>query len=202
MSAARWLALAVLQVVVAPLTGLCWLEARLGTGERCFAACGELLSLAPGRFGSMLRKAFYRATLASCAERAYLSFGVLIVHRAAEVGRDVYVGPYSVIGCARIGDRVKVASRVSITSGRHQHGRDAVAADPTPALASIEIGADSWIGEGAIVMADVGRGCIVGAGSVVVRPVANGSVVVGNPAAVIRAAAGEERAERRREAVA
>jgi acetyltransferase-like isoleucine patch superfamily enzyme len=196
--AARRLALAALQLALAPLSGLCWLESRRGRSERWFAACGELVSLFPGRLGSMIRKAFYRTTLVSCAERAYLSFGVLIVHRDAEVGRDVYIGPYSIVGCARIGDGVKIASRVSITSGRHQHGRDAVASDPVPTLTPIAVGADSWIGEGAVVMADVGTRCIVGAGSVVVRPVADGAVVAGNPAAVIRQAAGEEAAARAR----
>lgn len=174
-------ALRAFQVALFPLISLCWLEEKRA-GDRCFAACAELLSLVPGRVGSLMRKAFYRATIRACAERAYISFGVLLVWRATSVGHDVYIGPYSVIGSATIGNGVKIASRVSITSGRHQHGREAVADDPTPQLEPVTIGDGSWIGEGAIVMADVGKRCIVGAGSVVVRPVPDGAVVAGNPA--------------------
>jgi virginiamycin A acetyltransferase len=175
--------LGLLQVALAPLLLGCWLERRRGAGERWFCACAELLSLVPGRPGSTLRKAFYRATLRACATRAYVSFGALLVHRDAAIGRNVYIGPYSIVGSATIGDDVKIASRVSITSGRRQH--DVGAAGPvaaTPRFSEISIGAGSWIGEGAVVMANVGRNSIVGAGSVVVRHVPDGTTVVGNPA--------------------
>lgn len=181
-------ALRACQTALFPLIALCWWEEKRG-GERWFAASGELLSLIPGWLGSLMRKAFYRATIRACADRAYISFGVLLVWRSISVGRDVYIGPYSVIGSATIGNGVKIASRVSITSGRHQHGQDRVADDPTPTLAPVTIGDGSWIGEGAIVMADIGERCIVGAGSVVVRPVPDGAVVVGNPARALAAVA-------------
>lgn len=181
----RRVALRASQVVLSPLIGICWLEKQWNLGERWFAACAELLSLVPGAAGSVVRKAFYRAILRDCADCAYISFGVLLAHRSASVGHDVYIGPYSVIGSASIGNAVKIASRVSITSGRHQHGGHAVAHDPEPKLEPVTIGDESWIGEGAIVMADVGRGAIVGAGSVVVQPVPDGAVVAGNPAVPI-----------------
>jgi virginiamycin A acetyltransferase len=176
------------QAALFPLIALCWWEEKRA-GERWFAACGELLSLMPGRLGSLTRKAFYRATIRACADRAYISFGVLLVWRSVSLGRDVYIGPYSVIGSATIGNGVKIASRVSITSGRHQHGQDRVADDPTPKLTPVTIGDGSWIGEGAIVMADVGKRCIVGAGSVVVHAVPDGAVVVGNPACALTSVA-------------
>ena len=50
----------------------------------------------------------------------------------------------------------------------------------------IVIGERSWIGEGAIVMADIGDDCIVGAGSVVTHPVIDNEVVAGNPARTIK----------------
>src|SRR5262245_55986487 len=175
--------LAALQVALSPMLLGCWIERRWGAGERWFGACAEVLSLVPGWPGSMVRKAFYRATLRACASQAYISFGALIVHRAAAVGRNSYIGPYSIIGAAGIGDDVKIASRVSIMSGRRQHD---VAADggaaATPRLSEVSVGDGSWIGEGAIVMANVGRHSIVGAGSVVVRDVPDGATVVGNPA--------------------
>ncbi len=183
------MALAAAQVALSPLLLGCWIERRLGAGERWFGMCGELLSLVPGWPGSMVRKAFYRATLQACAARAYISFGVLIVHRSASIGRGAYIGPYSIIGAARIGDDVKIASRVSIMSGRRQHDTGpAAVADAAPRLSEVAIGDGSWVGEGAMVMANVGRHGVVGAGSVVVRDVPEGLTVVGNPAHPVTAA--------------
>jgi serine acetyltransferase len=50
----------------------------------------------------------------------------------------------------------------------------------------VRIGAGSWIGAGAIILADVGRGCVVGAGAVVTRPLPDFAVAVGVPARVLR----------------
>jgi acetyltransferase-like isoleucine patch superfamily enzyme len=50
---------------------------------------------------------------------------------------------------------------------------------------TVRIGADCWIGSGAIILAEVGSGSTIGAGSVVVKPVPAGSIAVGNPARVI-----------------
>lgn len=177
------IALRGLQLVLGPLLLGCWLERRWGHGESWFGACGELLSLVPGWAGSLVRKAFYRATLRACAAHAYFSFGVLLVRRAASVGHEVYIGPYSIVGAAQLGDGVKIASRVSIMSGRHQHyAGPSEGASTVPRFAEVSIGAGSWIGEGAIVMANVGERSVVGAGSVVVRDVGDGTTVVGNPA--------------------
>jgi acetyltransferase-like isoleucine patch superfamily enzyme len=184
----RRLLLVVLKVLLAPLIGACVLERRFGRGEHVFAACGELLALAPGWPGSMLRQAFYSSMLTACADRAHIGFGTLIVHRGASIGRDVYIGRHSIIGTASIGDGAKIASGVSILSGRHQHhpaGGEAGMA--VPSFSPITIGARSWIGERAVVMASVGSAAVVGAGSVVVRDVPDGATVAGNPARLIAA---------------
>ncbi|MGH9708570.1 MAG: hypothetical protein ACRD5R_17610, partial [Candidatus Acidiferrales bacterium] len=54
------------------------------------------------------------------------------------------------------------------------------------ALVEVLIGANCWIGAGAIVMADIGEGPTIGAGAVVANPIPAGSVAVGNPARVKR----------------
>lgn len=50
----------------------------------------------------------------------------------------------------------------------------------------VRIGSGTWIGAGAIVMADVGRDSIVGAGAVVTKPVPDRVLAAGVPAQVIR----------------
>ena len=69
---------------------------------------------------------------------------------------------------------VLIGSGVHITSGRETHGTD----DPTRPIREqegnrtlVRIGAGSWIGSGAIIMADVGANAVVGAGAVVAKPV-------------------------------
>lgn len=172
------------QLLLSPLIALCWVEKRTGGGERCFMGCAELLSLVPGRSGNLVRKAFYASTLDYCARRAFVSFGALFVTRSASIGERAFVGPYCVIGAVRLGKGVRLGSRVSVMSGRHQHGNHArgVVDEAFSHHGQVAIGDGSWIGEGAIVMASVGSNCIVGAGSVVVREVRSGVTVVGNPA--------------------
>ena len=171
------------QILLLPLIVGSWIEAALFGAERWFSACAELLSVTPGWPGNLLRKGFYGATLRGCAVRVSIAFGTLIVHRDAVVGHGVSIGSYCIIGCADIGDGAQIASRVSVTSGRHQHGSTEDGVDPTMLrLERVAIGAQAWIGEGAIVMANVGRASIVGAGSVVTRPVPDGTTVAGNPA--------------------
>ena len=52
----------------------------------------------------------------------------------------------------------------------------------------MEIGRNSWIGMGSIVLPGVriGEGCVVGAGSVVTRDLEDFTIAVGNPARAIR----------------
>ena len=49
----------------------------------------------------------------------------------------------------------------------------------------IRIGAGTWIGAGAVIMADVGRDSIVGAGAVVTKPVPDRVMAAGVPARVL-----------------
>ena len=88
-----------------------------------------------------------------------------------------------------IEDDVLVGSNVDIISGKHQHNFDDLEApirEQGGRLEKIVIGADSWIGNSSVVMANVGRKSVVAAGSVVAHEVEPYSVVGGNPAGVIR----------------
>ncbi|MCB2173667.1 hypothetical protein KQH41_00215 [bacterium] len=102
------------------------------------------------------------------------------------MSQHVSIGAYCIIGSVSIGRNCTIASRVSIPSGKRQHGGGANREAATePVFSTITIGAHTWIGEGAIILDDVGDHCVVGAGSVVVNGVSGGETVAGNPARTI-----------------
>jgi virginiamycin A acetyltransferase len=174
----------VLVFPVALLTALGRIEALYFIGAQFFA-------LFPGLVGDYLRIAYCRMTLEECSLDSRIQFGSFFAHPQAKVARGVYIGPYCVLGRASIGERTQIASGVQILSGRRQHDRGQegeILGGESGLFHSVSIGADCWIGAGAIVMADVGAGTTIGAGSVVVKPVPPRSVAVGNPAAIIKSA--------------
>src|SRR5438128_6467338 len=118
------------------------------------------MSLIPWLTGVCLRRAFYRLTLDECGIGCCLSFGTVLSHPMARVGKSVYVGLYCSIGDATLEDDVLVASHVSIMNGYRQHGierLDIPVREQPGQWPRITIGRDSWIGERAVVAADVGR---------------------------------------------
>jgi len=180
---------AVCLAVVALPAGLCRLEALFSDRGDLFVLFGQGISLVPGLPGNWLRRAFGRLTLDGCAADCEIGFLSWFSSRHARVGARVYIGPLSVIGDAEIGEGSLVATRVSILSGRsqHAHGPDGrLIPFSRDRAAYVTIGRNTWIGEGAIVMADVGDHCIVASGAVVTATVVAGQVVGGNPARVIR----------------
>ncbi len=164
------------------------LAARAGLAfgsERLYIGCAYALAIIPGDPGMLMRRAYYRSVLDEAHWDLAIHFGSVITHPIARLGRRIYIGSYCLIGRCHLGDDVIIGSRVSIPSGRRQHGfRDSKKSisEQVGSYAEIAIGKDVWIGEGAIVMADVGSGSVVGAGAVVVKPVGQSVVVVGNPA--------------------
>jgi acetyltransferase-like isoleucine patch superfamily enzyme len=173
--------------VTAPLIVLSWLEKKLSRGEALFLLSNQLLAILPGFAGRYLRGAFYFGALDRCSWETHIGFGTLFTHRGARVGAQVSTGMYCVIGHADIGDAVMIGSRVSIPSGKRQHldesGRLSAARNT---FETVSIGAGTWVGEGAIIMADVGARCIVSAGAVVIREMPAGFLVGGNPAQPIK----------------
>jgi virginiamycin A acetyltransferase len=167
------------------------LLAGFGRIARAFEFFAHLVALAPGLPGSYLRVAYYAMTLRSCSLECHIGFGSFFAHAQASVGRRVYIGMLCVLGQTSIGDRTQIASGVQILSGRRQHGRSQdgrIEGAEHGTFEVVPIGADCWIGAGAIVMAEIGEGTTVGAGSVVTRPIPARSVAVGSPAKVIKGA--------------
>ncbi|MGR3759091.1 sugar O-acetyltransferase [Roseobacteraceae bacterium NS-SX3] len=82
-----------------------------------------------------------------------------------------------------IGDGTMLGPGVKIFCAQHHKERSLRAAGLEKAF-PVTLGADVWIGGGAILMpgVSIGEGAIVGAGAVVTRDVPPGSTVAGNPA--------------------
>ena len=167
---------------------------RLALGrQRAFSGWSQAFSLLPGFTGTYLRRAFYRLALARCDKGACLSFGVIFSHPTAEVGRDVYVGPFCCLGDITLEDDVLLGSHVSVMNGSAQHGTarlDIPVREQPGIWPRVTVGRDSWVGDRAVVLADVGRHCVIGAGSVVTRPIPDYAIAVGSPAKVLRFRAG------------
>lgn len=157
--------------------------------QKAFAGWSQALALVPGLTGVYLRRAFYRLALPRCGEGCCLSFMVIFSHPTAEVGRDVYVGPFGCLGDVTLEDDVLLGSHVSVMNGSEQHGiarLDVPIREQPGTWPRVTIGRDSWVGDRAIVLADVGQHCVIGAGAVVTRPIPDYAIAVGAPARVIR----------------
>jgi maltose O-acetyltransferase len=104
-------------------------------------------------------------------DRVYLNAGCVILDTApVQIGKATMLGPHVQIYCA-------------------QHHKDVMRRSEGLEIARpVEIGANVWVGGGAILLCgiSIGDGAIIGAGAVVTRDVAPGTTVVGNPAGAIR----------------
>jgi maltose O-acetyltransferase len=107
-----------------------------------------------------------------------------------EVGRDVFMNFNCVIlDCApvTIGDRTQIGPGVQLLAA--DHPREIARRAAKEELSKpVTIGADVWLGAGAIVCpgVSIGDGSVIGAGSVVTRDVPPAVVAAGNPCRVIR----------------
>jgi len=184
--ALKFLVFGIAWLLVLPLILVTWLEALVSRSEQVFQFCAHLLAPAPGWPGAKLRGAFYTATLANCHWETHIGFGSIFTHRGATLAAHVSIGAYCVIGHADLGPHVMTGSRVSIPSGKRQHFGDQGGVVTETRYDTVSVGARCWVGEGAIVLADVGADSIVAAGAVVVKPIPQSCLVGGNPAQVLR----------------
>lgn len=183
------LASGVALLLVSPILLWYWLASLTFGRDRVFQGFSQLTALFPGLSGAYLRRAFYRRVLSRCEPGCCIGFGTIVSHPTAEIGRDVYVGPYGCLGDVTLEDDVLLGSNVSIINGGGQHGierLDIPIREQLGTFPRVTVGRDSWVGDRSIVLADVGRHCVVGAGSVVTRPIPDYAIAVGVPARVIR----------------
>jgi acetyltransferase-like isoleucine patch superfamily enzyme len=143
----------------------------------------------PGLPGAFLRRAFYSLTLDKCSLHCHIGFGTIFSHRSATIEEHVYIGSYSIIGSAHIGEHCLIGSRVSTLSGKALHvlGDDGMWTPYSAELLSqVKIERNVWVGEGAIIAANIGEGCMVGAGSVITTNVKPNIIITGNPARFVK----------------
>jgi acetyltransferase-like isoleucine patch superfamily enzyme len=188
-------------VLVSPLIVLTWLEALLfgRRSEEIFGSCKEILSLCPTTLGNYLRLAYYWSVCRHVSTGARFLFGSMIAHRDTTIASGVVVGAFTILGYADIGENVLFGARVSLISGKYQHGRPeerAAGNAVSEVYERLSIGRNSWIGQEAILMANVGENCTVAAGSAVYKSVPDGVTVMGNPARKVSMDAVSEKPER------
>jgi acetyltransferase-like isoleucine patch superfamily enzyme len=174
----------------------CYAIARTVLGRRAFGASSESIARIPGQRGVYARQAFYRRALAHCGQDVYFGWMSVFSMHEARVGQRVYIGRFCSLGFADLGDEVMLADGVQVLSGGREHTRDDLEAamqSQRQLYQRVRIGRGSWIGAGAIVMADVGEHCIIGAGAVVNKPIPDHSLAVGVPARVVKSLARSER---------
>lgn len=188
-SALKYLMRFAARALILPL----WLGYRLSSfclgPDQALSGYSQLVSLLPGLIGIYLRKAFYDFTLPLCGHDVCVMFGTTLSHCASRFGNRVYIGPFSTIGLCTLGDDVLIGAHVSIANGRYQHGIDRVdmpIREQEGSWPQISIGADTWIGDRVVILADVGHHCVVGAGAVVISPLPDYAVAVGVPARIVR----------------
>ncbi len=189
--------LAAATVIVVPELVSYWIRSALVGPDRALEGSSQLLAQLPGISGQYLRRAFFGRVLAHCHQTSTIEYGTLFSQTDTWIDENAYIGPHCHLGRVHLERNVLLAAGVHIPSGRHTHRLDATDVairDQGEDRRIVRIGAGSWIGAGAVVMADVGCDSIVGAGAVVTAPIPDRVVAAGVPARVIRSRGGVVRA--------
>jgi len=186
---AKAAARAVATIAILPQLASFKVRAALMGASRALVGSSQVLSLVPGLPGQYLRRAFLARVLrGGCASSAAIEFGTLFSQVDSRIDENVYIGPRCHLGHVHLERGVLLAAGVHVPSGPHTHGMDPSASIHTQpgSLRAVRIGAGSWIGSNAVVLADVGRNTIVGAGAVVTRPLPDHVIAAGVPARVVK----------------
>ena len=176
-------------VIIFPVTLLYLILSALFSRDSVLSGFSQFLSLMPGKIGVYMRGGFYRFAFTHCSPNAVISFMVLFSQADTEIAEGVYLGPQCNIGRCRIGKNTLLGSGVHVMSGKGQHSfeeLDIPIKDQGGHFEKISIGQSSWIGNGAMIMANIGEGCVIGAGSVVISDLPDFAIAAGNPAKVIK----------------
>lgn len=165
-----------------------WFEllARLIHEDSAFQSLSQYLSLIPGKLGSYCRAAFFWWACPDTSDDVNIGFLTVFSHRDTTLERGVYIGPQCNIGKCHLAENSLLGSGVHVLSGKNQHHytrKDTPIKEQGGTYTKIKIGANCWIGNGAIIMAEVKEDCIVAAGSLLAKNLSERGIVIGgNPA--------------------
>jgi virginiamycin A acetyltransferase len=176
-------------ILISPMLLWHWLWVPILGRDRCLEYSYQMVACIPGLLGNYLRQAFLQWTIRECHPTVTVCFGTLLSKADASLRENVYIGPGCHLGLVCIEKDALIASGVHITSGANTHGYanlDQPIREQPGTIELVTIGANAWIGSGAIVMADVGKNSIIGAGSVVTKPIPDAVIAVGIPARVVQ----------------
>ena len=176
-------------LLMLPLIILFKLASLLLNKDSLVMGFSQAVSLLPGKIGVFLRTGFLRFALTHCSPDAVVSFLVLFSQHDTEIEEGVYIGPQCNIGRCKIGKDTLLGSGVHVMSGKEQHNFDDLEKpikEQGGRFTQVRIGQNCWVGNGALIMANVGDNSVVAAGSVVVNDVPAGAIVGGNPAKVLK----------------
>ena len=179
------------QLLSLPFAATSWLESLLSKeSEVIFTFWSNLFALVPGLPGVFLRRGYYSLTLHKCSMNCHIGFGSMFTHRSSTVEDNVYLGNYCSIGSSKLGKNSLIGSRTSLLSGsqQHKHNDDTGEWEAfTPDnIRQVTVGANVWVGEGAIIMANIGTGCQIAAGAVITNDTKSYIVMAGNPARFVK----------------
>jgi virginiamycin A acetyltransferase len=110
----------------------------------------------------------------------------LFSQTGAIIDERAYIGPHCHLGLVHVEAYAMLAAGVHVPSGAHTHRAETdepIQLQPMDRRL-VRIGAGSWIGSGAVILADVGKNTIVGAGAVVTKPLPDNVIAAGVPATV------------------
>ncbi len=175
--------------MVAPSLASFALRSRVLGADHALEGSTQMWACVPGLAGQYLRRAFLMHAIAHCAPTAVIEFGTIFSSVRARIDAYAYIGPRCHLGWVHLERDVLLAAGVHVPSGANTHGiaRLDVPIREQPGMKhEVRIGAGSWIGSAAVVMADVGRDTIVGAGAVVTRRLPDRVIANGVPARVVR----------------
>lgn len=157
--------------------------------DRALEGSTQALAVVPGLPGEYLRRAFLTRALAHCDRTATIQFGTIFSQAGARLDAHVYVGPRCHLGLVHLERDVLLAAGVHVPSGSATHGMSALdqpIRDQPGVRTLVRIGEGTWVGSGAVVMANVGKHCVIGAGAVVTQSIPDYAIAVGVPARVVR----------------
>ncbi len=150
-----------------------------------YPTAGQILSLIPGDVGMLIRRGWYRSTLARCGRGLTVEFGTVLQAPDSRIGNDCYFAEQIRVGLVDIGDDFMASDGAQILSGMHHYGvvRSEVPMRLQPGRHQrVQIGNDVWLGTAAVIGADVASHSVVAAGAVVTRRFDEWQILGGVPA--------------------